>query len=167
MAATPSVLLVSDTSVLVDLERGNLIEAAFQCRLTMVVPDILYERELLEFNGPYLKSLGLGVVLLSPSEVQLAQQITTERAGLSVPDAFALSCATRPGHTLLTGDRQLRSEAAMRKVNVVGLLWILDQMAAAGVSRQQLHEGLTRICSHSRCRLPPTEVKHRLAAWGA
>lgn len=159
------VLLVSDTSVLVDLERGGLLEASFGCGLAMVVPDILYDRELAEHNGAYLRTLGLGVVTLSAAEVQLAQSVNTTRKALSLPDAFALSCATRPGHTLVTGDKNLRAEAAARQVTVVGLLWLLDRMAEAGVSTQQLHEGLSRIATHPRCRLPATEVKARLASW--
>ena len=159
------VILVSDTSVLIDLERGSLLEAAFGCGLAMAVPDILYDRELAEHNGGYLRALGLGVISLSPAEVQAAQDIGTKRPGLSAPDTFALSCASRQGHTLVTGDKQLRSEATARKVPVVGLLWLLDQMVAKGVDCQQLLDGLQRIAGHARCRLPAAEVKARLAAW--
>ncbi|MCW3618671.1 hypothetical protein K6Y76_37205, partial [Burkholderia cenocepacia] len=62
------IILVSDTSVLIDLERGGLLEAAFSCGLTMAVPDLLYERELETENGPLLRKLGLGVVALTPDE---------------------------------------------------------------------------------------------------
>ena len=67
------IVLVSDTSILIDLERGNLLEAAFSCGLTMVVPDLLYDRELEPTNGAFLKKLGLGVVALAPCEVEYAQ----------------------------------------------------------------------------------------------
>jgi len=64
------IILVSDTSVLIDLERGGLLEQAFSCGLTMVVPDLLYARELEPDNGPLLRKLGLGVVALNPDEVR-------------------------------------------------------------------------------------------------
>lgn len=160
------IILVSDTSILIDLERGGLLEAAFRCGLTMIVPDLLYERELEPENGPFLRKLGLGVVALTPEEVALAQQLRTERKALSLPDCFALSCAMRPGHALVTGDRILRNEATARQRTVYGLLWILDQMAASGnISATMLHEGLTRISSDRRCRLPHAEVRSRLSAW--
>ena len=54
------IILVSDTSILIDLERGGLLEASFSCGLTMVVPDLLYERELEPENGALLRKLGLG-----------------------------------------------------------------------------------------------------------
>jgi hypothetical protein len=160
------IILVSDTSILIDLERGSLLEAAFSSGLTMVVPDLLYQRELEAENGPFLRKLGLGVVSLTPEEVTFAQRLKAERKKLSLPDCFALTCATRPGHVLLSGDGDLRKEALARLGAVYGLLWILDKMAASGtVSTAQLHDGLNRIAAHPRCRLPHAEVRVRLNAW--
>ncbi|MDH2236279.1 hypothetical protein N5K27_08230 [Pigmentiphaga sp. GD03639] len=160
------IILVSDTSVLVDLERGGLLEQAFSCGLTMVVPDLLYVRELEPENGPLLRRLGLGVVALSPDEVEFAQQIRKQRPGLSLPDCFALSCARRQGHALVSGDKLLRTEAQARHCIVYGLLWMLDQMEASGnVDSSMLHEGLSRIWNHPRKRLPKGEVLRRLECW--
>jgi hypothetical protein len=39
-------VLVSDTSVLIDLERGNLLETTFNLPVTLAVPDLLYAQEL-------------------------------------------------------------------------------------------------------------------------
>jgi len=47
-------VLVSDTSVLIDLERGNLLEAVFSSSIELAVPDLLFERELPPYNGPEL-----------------------------------------------------------------------------------------------------------------
>jgi len=160
------IILVSDTSVLIDLERGGLLEQAFSCGLTMVVPDLLYARELEPDNGPLLRKLGLGVVALNPDEVDFAQQLRTQCPGLSLPDCFALSCARRDDHALVSGDMLLRTEAHARKCTIYGLLWILDQMEESGkVSTATLHEGLSRIWNHPRRRLPKTEVMERLQRW--
>jgi len=160
------IILVSDTSVLIDLERGGLLESAFSCGLTMVVPDLLYERELAAANGPLLRRLGLGVVALAPDEVTFAQQLRTRRPSLSLADCFALSCARRPDHALVTGDRLLRTEAQSQQCPVYGLLWVLDQMGASNrIGAELLHEGLTRISNHPRCRLPKADVLARLQRW--
>jgi hypothetical protein len=160
------IILVSDTSVLIDLERGGLLEPAFSCGLTMVVPDLLYERELEANNGPLLRRLGLGVVALVPDEVSFAQQLRKEQPGLSLPDCFALTCARRPDHALVTGDKLLRTQAQSQQCTVYGLLWILDQMVSSGrVGASVLHEGLTRISNHPRSRLPASEVRARLQRW--
>ena len=162
------IILVSDTSVLIDLERGGLLEAAFSCGLTLVVPDLLYLRELEPENGPFLRALGLGVVALTPDEVSFAQEVRNQRPGLSLADCFALSCAKRPDHALVTGGKLLRTEAQTRLVASYGLLWMLDQMEASGkVATSLLREGLTRISSHPRCRLPAAEVRLRDARWAS
>lgn len=160
------IILVSDTSVLIDLERGGLLEPAFACGLTMVVPDLLYQRELESDNGPLLRKLGLGVVELNPDEVTFAQQLRKDNPGLSLPDCFALSCARREDHALVSGDMLLRNEATVRKCTVFGLLWILDQIEVAEkVGPATLHDGLSRIWNHPRCRLPKGEVTARLQRW--
>lgn len=160
------IILVSDTSVLIDLERGGLLEAVFSCGLTLVVPDLLYQNELENENGPYLRTLGLGVLSLSPEEMVLAQEMKAKRRALSSPDCFALCCAMRPAHALVTGDKAMRKEANARIGRVHGLLWLLDQMATSGaVETTHLYEGLTRIAGYASCRLPHDEVNARLAAW--
>jgi len=160
------IILVSDTSVLIDLERGGLLEPAFSCDLTMVVPDLLYARELEEDNGPLLRRLGLGVVELTPDEVAYSQQLRQEHPGLSLPDCFALSCARRADHALVTGDKLLRAEAQARQCTVYGVLWVLDQMELSGkLSTTLLHEGLMRMSNHPRSRLPGGDVRTRLQRW--
>lgn len=159
-------ILVSDTSVLIDLERGSLLVPAFASGLSMVVPDLLYEDELENTNGPYLRTLGLGVLALDPPELQLVQTIKRRRPVLSLADCFALVLALRKDHALVTGDRNLRSEAEKERTPTYGLLWLLDQLAGLGVDRSTLHQGLSGIAAHTRCRLPKDDVTRRLEAWG-
>ena len=52
-------VLVSDTSALVDLERGSLLDAAFRLPFEFVVPDLLYERELKGHGGERLLERGV------------------------------------------------------------------------------------------------------------
>jgi hypothetical protein len=164
----PLVLLVSDTSVLVDLERGGLLATVFGTGLTMIVPDLLYESELAEYSGPYYRELGLQVVELSPDEVAVAQHLYAEHAGLSTPDCFALACAQRPGHALLTSDGLLRRVAERRGVTRYGLLWLLDQVLELDATlASALHEGLSKIAAHPQCRQPANEVAKRLVRWSS
>jgi predicted nucleic acid-binding protein len=135
------IILVSDTSVLIDLERGGLLEPAFSCGLTMVVPDLLYARELEADNGPLLRRLGLGVVALVPDEVAFAQQLRKLQPGLSLPDCFALSCARRPGYALVTGDKLLRAEAPITAVRGV---WFAVDPRPNGVLGQGWHHPAAR-----------------------
>lgn len=123
------VILVPDTPILIDRDRGSLLEAVFLCGLTMVVPDLLYDPELELDNGPFLCKLGLGIVALTPNEVGYAQRPKTEYKNLPLPDRFVLGCATRANHVLMTGNCDLSSEAIPRPGKVYGLFWVLGRMA--------------------------------------
>ena len=93
-------VLVADTSVLIDLERGNLIEAVFSSSIELAVPDLLYKRELRPYNGPKLLRLGLRVLELDPAGVQLALGYRQRSRSISLPNSFALALAKSLGHTV-------------------------------------------------------------------
>lgn len=159
-------ILVSDTSILIDLERGDLIEALFQLQHEFVVPDLLFERELKGELGDRLIALGLRVETLTPAEVTRAAAVRRQRLALSIPDTFAFALARERTWTLLTGDGVLRSLAIEENVVTHGVLWIFDEFHGGGVvDRDLLHAALTAISSHPRCRLPQAEVAVRLAQY--
>ncbi|MBC7767417.1 MAG: hypothetical protein H7124_01380 [Phycisphaerales bacterium] len=156
-------ILVSDTSVLIDLERGSLLEPLFGLSHAFVVPDILYQRELANNIGPDLMQRGLRVEALSPTEVGRATVMARARAALSVPDTFAFALAESRTWTLLTGDGALRTAATQAGLTHHGVLWVIDEMEREAVlDNGRLHAGLTTISTHPRCRLPSDEVQARL-----
>jgi predicted nucleic acid-binding protein len=159
-------ILVSDTSVLIDLERGELITCAFKLSATFAVPDVLYERELRGYGGEELVKLGLKVESLDGDGVELAMRNRLVQRQLTVPDSFALALAKRNGWTLLTGDGPLRELAQTEGVDCHGVLWLLDEFETQGAATHvQLHRGLERISTHARCRLPKREIAIRLSRY--
>lgn len=68
-------ILVSDTSVLIDLERGGFLDSCFRLPFAFAVPDLLYARELAAFGGPELVARGLRVEELVSHEVVIAQNV--------------------------------------------------------------------------------------------
>lgn len=156
-------VLVSDTSVIIDLERGELLESVFQLAVDFAVPDLLFHRELAGPLGDRLLALGLRVEELSPGEVQGATVLRRADATLSLPDTFAFALAQGRQWTLLTGDAGLRRTAEAHALDVHGTLWILDQLEAQeACSLQVLAAGLAKASGHPRCRLPKAEVTARL-----
>ncbi len=159
-------VVVSDTSVLIDLERGSLLTASFRLRCGFAVPDLLYERELKPFGGADLRKRGLRVEALDGSRVALALGYRRSHAGVSLPDTFALALAKSNAWMLLTGDAELRQLAEHELVDCHGILWVLDRLFEENVATEHtLHAGLQAISSHPRCRLPQIEVQRRLTAW--
>jgi hypothetical protein len=156
-------ILVSDTSVLIDLERGNLLDSCFKLPLVVAVPDLLYSRELADYGGAALVARGLRVEGLTGDEVAFAQKTRGDHPKLFLPDAFAYTLASERGWTLLTGDGELRALAQAEKVPLFGVLWLLDQLFDGQViEASALVAGLEVIAAHPRCRLPRAEIQARL-----
>jgi hypothetical protein len=156
-------VLVSDTSVVIDLERGGLLDSLFSLSLEFAVPDLLFRRELHGPLGDQLIARGLRVEELTDQELRRATTINRAQARLSVPDAFAYALAEARGWPLLTGDGDLRTLAIEGGIETHGVLWVLDELDAQGaVTRTLLHSGLTAISAHPRCRLPAAQVRARL-----
>lgn len=159
-------VLVLDTSVILDLERGVLREAGFRLPFRFVVPDLLYERELKKHGGEELIRLGLTVEELDGDGVNLALAYRKQAPVLSLPDCFGLALAQTRSWGLLSGDSALSRLANDEAVQCHGVLWLLDEMRdAAVVSDQELHDALTAISEHPRCRLPRVEIRRRLARY--
>lgn len=156
-------ILVSDTSVLIDLDRCGLLETIFDLPHEFAVPDVLYHRELEDEWGERLLALGLRVEELSSNGVEQALRYRSERRTLSLVDTFALVLAKEREWLLLTGDAQLRELATVENVHCHGVLWLLDRMEEAGSPGiQHLHHGLELLAAHQRCRLPRREITIRL-----
>jgi hypothetical protein len=161
------IVLVSDTSVLIDLERGGFLDVSFRLdEMELVVPDLLYKRELADYGGPVLLDLGLKVVNLSAEELVTVQDARRGRPRLSLVDAYAFSLAECRQWTLLSGDAELRALAIDRRVPCVGVLWLLDRLfEQALVEATRMKAGLEAMAAHPRCRLPKAEVQMRLSRY--
>lgn len=159
-------VLVSDTSVVIDLDRAGLIETMFHLPATFAVPDLLFARELNDELGARMVALGLEVHELSAAEVTGATAVIRTDQSLSLPDAFAFALAQARGWPLLTGDGGLRRLAEAAQLEVHGVLWLFDELERVGACAvADLHAGLTRVSGHPRCRLPQSEITRRLSRW--
>lgn len=156
-------ILVSDTSVLIDLERATLLEEMFLLPFEFAVPDLLYERELAGELGDRLIQLGLRIEELTPVELRRATAVNRQHRRLSVPDTFAFAIAESREWGLLTGDGTLRELAVAEQIDMHGVIWLFDQLADGNhVAFDRLHRGLSDLFAHPRCRLPANEVRRRL-----
>ena len=132
-------VIVSDSSVLIDIARVQLIERALALPYEFVVPDVMFTDELLDL-GRYtrdgLLEAGLKIGGLDGDGVLAAFGYAERYRALSSNDAFALALAKTADSVLLTGDRTLRRAAAEENVEVHGHLWLWDEM--------EQHRTLTR-----------------------
>ncbi len=86
-------VLVSDTSVVIDLERAQIIEHVFALPYGFIVPDALYVQELRDYGGERLIARGLQARTLTGEQVQEAQRLRKLEPRISINDSYALSLA--------------------------------------------------------------------------
>lgn len=159
-------VLTTDARVLHELEYGGLLETALMCGLSIAVSEFIYDREFADHNGSYLRSLGLGVLSMTPDQVVSARQLNAMKRMLTFMECTAVVCAARPGHSLVTGSIDLIAAANEQSLAVLSLLGLLDAMLQAGCSKSAIYEGLKQISESPRCKHAKSDIAKRLNAWG-
>ena len=99
-------IIVSDSSCLIDLRKASLLGAFLRLPYEIVIPDTLFEEELLKFTDAEKQMLldgGLKVLELPGVGVSRAQALASGFPSLSLHDCFAFALAeSNPGCILLT-----------------------------------------------------------------
>ena len=161
-------VLVSDTSILIELAQWSLLESLFKLPLEFAIPDALYEDELLELgeiNREQLKELGLRVESLDAEGMARATVYQTAQPKLTFHDCLALTLAVTNGWPLLTGDKHMQTLAKKAHLETHGVLWVIDQFAEhRAVSKRALSEALECMRASPRTWLPHNEIDRRLEA---
>ena len=83
-------------------------------------------------------------------------------------NAYDVSCyfvARQKGLPLLTGDGQLRKQAAKDGVQVRGALWLLDELVAHDIVAPAHAAAALQAMLGAGARLPYAECQWRTAAW--
>lgn len=124
-------IIVSDSSCLIDLHKGGILRAIFDLPYTYVIPQPLFDDELLSIpkvEKRALISLGLRVEILDGAQVSRAVTYRNDNRSLNINDCFALVLTEDTEDALLfTGDRRLKNLATDNGLEVRGLLWAIDQ----------------------------------------
>jgi hypothetical protein len=160
-------VVVNDTSCLVDLRKAGLLHAALLLPFEFQIALPIIHYELFDFTPAEIEDLkqrGLTVVDLPPQQVAQALTFRSAYPTLSAYDCFSLVLAeANPGSILLTGDQSLRKKAELMAIEVHGVLWLSDQIEAAGrTTYQHLHDALVRLEADPFVFLPRSELLPRI-----
>ncbi|MDB5453608.1 MAG: hypothetical protein JWO33_2186 [Caulobacteraceae bacterium] len=159
-------LLVSDITVIVELERAALLERMFDLPYEIYVADLLFHRELSGAFGDRLVRLGLRVAELDGREVSAATVLVRKNGHLSASDSFAVAIGKHRVWPLVSGSAGLRQISAAEQVEAHETLWLVDELEAAEICcATELEHGLSTAAAHPRCRLPKAGVAKRLSRY--
>ncbi|MCP4698845.1 MAG: PIN domain-containing protein [Gammaproteobacteria bacterium] len=120
-------MLISDANILIDMEDGGLIPELFRLPYQFCIPDMLFFDELEQRHG-HLLEMGLQLGELSPDVIAGVERPAARYTRASRYDCMALALAKHGGYPLLTGDQHLRKAARKEAVQVMGTLWLVEQM---------------------------------------
>jgi predicted nucleic acid-binding protein len=144
-----------------------LLHVLLRLPYRFIVPLPIREEELLDFTAQEWRMLedgGLATYDLPGEEVARVFALKREHSRLSANDCFALVTTTcQENSILLTGDNLLRKVATARAVRVHGVLWIIDELHAAGVCEVELLISALQVWrADDAVFLPVAEVDKRL-----
>ncbi len=128
-------VVVNDASCLIDLRKGGLLEAVCSLPYRLLIPlpvRVLEVRDFTDQEWRHLDDHGLITHDLTPDEVAQAMALRERHRALSANDCLCLVAARALHGILLTGDALLRRVATENRVRVHGVLWVIDELAAAG-----------------------------------
>jgi predicted nucleic acid-binding protein len=156
-------IIVSDSSCLINLRKASLLDAFLKLPHEILIPNTLFEDELLKFTDAQKRALirgGMKVMDLPGETVLRAQELLRLTPQLSIHDGFALALAeSQKGCILLAGDDNLRSLAATSGIEVHGVLWIVDEIHTNRLGTAAiLHASLLVLEADSAVKLPAREL---------
>src|SRR5262249_28447955 len=147
---------------LIDLRKALLLDAFLGLPFEILIPNTLFEDELLKFTAAQKKDLlgvGLKVIDIPGPGVLRAREIVMLNPHLSIHHGLAYVLAEKnKGCVLLTGDGRLRDLAATNGIAVRGVLWVVDEIHKNGYSAAGCHKGLVALNADPSVRLPPKEL---------
>ena len=154
--------IIGDSSVIFCFENGNLIKELFSLPITIVVSDMMFEKEL-EKEHSYLKSVGLKIEILTDKEMLYLRKIFSVYDGPSVYDLSALALAKHRQALLATGDKDLRDAAIKENVFLTGTLALTDLMLDFDIINEKRLENAYNVMRKKGDWLPWKQTKEQLA----
>ncbi|GGF73387.1 hypothetical protein GCM10011332_29320 [Terasakiella brassicae] len=163
-------IVVSDSSVLMDLARTGLIEYTGGLPFDFIIPNTMFAEELLdlgEYSRDQLLKMGFALSELSGNGFRIAQSHMSEHKKLSIQDCFALALAQEKDAILMTGDGLLRKVSQKNGVETHGVLWFSDLIEKHQlVANEFLRDCLLTLQQHPATRLPKKELQDRIDRLG-
>lgn len=134
-------IIVNDSSALIDLRKGGLLEILVGLPFEFVISDGILADELLSFTRSEITFMRrrMKVVTLDGSEMLSVGELQGRFPALSLHDCSSLVIAQRePGCILLTGDRRLRARAEAVRLECHGVLWVIEELAKAKLASAKI-----------------------------
>lgn len=157
-------IYISDTNIWSHFRHGGLLEELFALPFVFASTDFVLN-ELPDGESEQLQALGLVVETLEGEAVTALFELTVQHNNSALADVSCYYVAKEKGLPLLTGDGQLRKQAAKDGVEVRGALWLLDQLIEHQVIASNHAAAALQAMLDAWARLPQAECERRFGDW--
>lgn len=162
-------IAIKDANILIDCLDIDLLASVFQLPLTFQTTDFIWaeisipaQRQVLQ---AFIDAGQLVVKSFTAAEVTSIAALSTQYAGISFEDASAMYLAEEQTAILLTGDGKLRRVCQQAKIEVHGIIWLLDQLVATGIISAATACTKVKLLQESNPRLPIAILQSREKQW--
>ncbi|MDP8233322.1 MAG: hypothetical protein P9M06_00760 [Candidatus Saelkia tenebricola] len=160
---------VKDANIIFDLFDINLLYIFFNLNFDVCITDFVLN----EIKEPSQKEIidnfiiaGKLELLETPKdEISKLTEIRDNFPGLTIADCSIIYHAKKNKAFILTGDSALKNYAESNKLEVHGILWVLDELIREGrITKKIANSKLTQLMEINS-RLPKKECEKRLKNW--
>ena len=161
-------LIVSDTSIFIDLISINVLDKLFLlpcdiCTTDFVVNEIKWSNQRTEIDK-HIKTKELKTVSFGFEElIKISELCSTSRT--SMTDCSVWYLAKETGGRLITGDGKLRRAVEKDNVKVSGILYVFDNLVEYNIMDKVSASALLEQLMAINPRLPEHECEKRIEAW--
>jgi len=163
---TPSLLLVTDTNIWIDLKNGEVLELIFELPYQFITTDFAAD-EMLPSFWTFLETLGVEAYGLSSEQITDIYLLNQSHPPVSTTDLSCLVLARDLSAILLSGDNPLRKLAEAQAIEVHGVLWLLDSLLDHQIITQSEACLVLKRMLANNARLPKKPCNKRLKQWGS
>lgn len=162
-------IAVKDANILIDLDVAGLLDLWFQLGIETHTTAFVREEIDQEEHRELMSHFGSGNIIVH--ELEFAELVTIEglmqevNRAAKFNDCSVLYLAEKLNTALLTGDGALRKSATRRGIEVMGTLWVFDQLIDAGLLSQTTAAAKLLTLVEVGTYLPRQECEKRLKQW--
>lgn len=161
---------IKDANILIDLANCDLVDACVRLPYEFITTELVLLQLRQEAQWAAVEPFVVaGLIRTAGLSAQEEYELTIDPLlpMLGHADMHVLWLAAREQAILLTGDLRLRKEATHRRVEVHGLLWILDELIESRILVPAEAAKRLRLAMAGGAYLPPDECVARLKLWGS
>ena len=163
-----NILIVTDANIFIDLLNIDLLDSFFKLSFEIHTTDLVLS-EVIEPDPStieyFIKKGKLRVKGFTYNEMLVLNKLVLKNKGLSPQDCSCIYLSQELPAILLTGDNQLRKAARKYKVDVHGILWLLDQLIFQKVISPKATIKKLDELRKTNIRLPKNECNKCIKKW--